>query len=75
MTIPGPEPQRISGELAASYLSDTYGWPPDRSERVLVIATWLQPSVNAEPTEHGFVKVVRDGDSYIITDCGGRYRK
>lgn len=75
MTNPGPDPERISGETAASYLSSTYGWPLDKSIRVLGTAIMIQPDPNAEPTDHGFVEVVRDGDDYIITDCGSRHRK
>jgi hypothetical protein len=75
MTRPGPEPRRIIGLKAASYLHDTYGWPLDRCVRILAIATWLKPDINAEPTEHGFVEIVRESNHYIITDCGRRHRK
>jgi len=53
---------------AASYLSETYGWTKDQSERALEITRELSPSPVNRPTSEGYVTIICDRPDYVIED-------
>jgi hypothetical protein len=62
----------VSNLAALGFLTKTYGWDETRAARVLAIATMCDPTGKAEPTEGGFVQVIRKGDEYLVEDHTGR---
>jgi hypothetical protein len=55
-------------QRAKTHLVTTYGWSPDRAQRVLEIAQSISPSPNNRPTDDGYVTIIWDGTQFVIED-------